>query len=352
MRTQYYDGTKLLSLSDANGRRPEIYIVTSNRTAGKTTFFGRYFMRRFLNYQEKFILLYRFVYEIDNIPDKFFKDIRSLFFPDLTMSAAKKARGVYHEIYIHDAPTAPGQLCGYALALNNADQIKKYSHLFSDVYRILFDEFQSETNHYCPDEIRKFQSVHTSIARGQGQQTRYVPVFMLSNPVSIINPYYTALGISHRLRTDTKFLKGPGYVLEQGHNETAADALQQSGFFQAFSQETDYLQYAAQGVYLNDNIAFIEKPSGRSRYLATLIYNKKEYAIREYADAGLIYCDDRPDASYKYKIAITTDDHRINYVMLKNNDLFIMTMRQLFERGAFRFRDLKCKEVIMRMISY
>ena len=27
---------------------------------------------------------------------------------------------------------------------------------------MIFDEFQSETNHYCSDEIRKFLSVHTS----------------------------------------------------------------------------------------------------------------------------------------------------------------------------------------------
>ena len=37
----YYDGTKLLSLKDINGNVPEIYICTTNRTGGKTTYFGR-----------------------------------------------------------------------------------------------------------------------------------------------------------------------------------------------------------------------------------------------------------------------------------------------------------------------
>lgn len=350
MESRYYDGTKLLSLSDLDGNRPEIYIVTSNRTAGKTTYFGRYFVNRFIKEKERFVLLYRFAYEIDNIAEKFFKDLQALFFPEYVMGSQKKARGVYHEIMLQKRGEDP-KLCGYALAINQADQIKKYSHLFSDAQRILFDEFQSETNKYCPDEIRKFQSVHTSIARGQGKQARYVPVFMLSNPVSIINPYYTALGISHRLRSDTKFLKGHGYVLEQGHNTAAADALQESGFFQAF-EKPEYLQYAAEGVYLNDNLAFVDQPRGRSRYLATVQYLGTEYAIREYPAEGILYCDTRPDASYKYKIALTTSDHRINYVMLQNNDVFISIMRRMFEKGAFRFKDLKCKEMIMRMISY
>ena len=37
----YYDGTKLLSLLDLNNKRPEIYMVTTNRTGGKTTYFGK-----------------------------------------------------------------------------------------------------------------------------------------------------------------------------------------------------------------------------------------------------------------------------------------------------------------------
>ena len=38
---QYYDGTKLLSLKDRNGKVPEIYMCTTNRTGGKTTYFNR-----------------------------------------------------------------------------------------------------------------------------------------------------------------------------------------------------------------------------------------------------------------------------------------------------------------------
>ena len=47
MEQKYYDGTKLLSLMDINGKRPEIYISTSNRSAGKTTYFNRFFVNRF-----------------------------------------------------------------------------------------------------------------------------------------------------------------------------------------------------------------------------------------------------------------------------------------------------------------
>lgn len=342
---EYYDGTKLLSMLDLNNNKPEIYLCTTNRTGGKTTYFSRLCVNRWLDKHEKFCLIYRFKYELDDCAEKFFKDIRGLFFHGKDMTSKAKAGGIFHELYLDK------ESCGYAIALNSADQIKKYSHVFSDVKRMLFDEFQSETNHYCSDEIRKFLSIHTSVARGQGEQTRYVPVYMLSNPVSIINPYYVEMGISARLRDDTKFLKGNGFVLEQGYVASASTAQKESGFNQAFAKN-EYVAYSAECIYLNDNQAFIEKPKGMGRYIATLRYKGTDYAVREYAEHGILYCDDKPDSTYPGRLTVTTDDHNINYVMLKRNAFFLENMRYFFEKGCFRFKDLRCKEAILKALAY
>ena len=341
----YYDGNKLLSLSDINGNKPEIYLCTTNRTAGKTTYFSRLCVNKFIKNQEKFCLLYRFNYELDDCADKFFKDIKGLFFPDYTMTSVSKARGIYHELFLNETS------CGYAISINNADMIKKTSHFFSDTERIMFDEFQSENNKYCPDEVTKYISVHNSIARGQSMQTRYVPVYMIGNTVSLINPYYVSMGISNRLNNNTKFLKGKGWVLEQGYVESAANALKQSGFNQAF-ESNKYIAYSTENVYLNDNQAFIDKLTAPNRYIATLKYQDKEYAIREYLSLGIVYCDNRADSTFPTKISVTTEDHNINYVMLRRADSFIKALRWYFEKGCFRFRDLKCKEALLKAISY
>ena len=342
---KYYDGTKLLSMLDINGNKPEIYMCTTNRTGGKTTYFGRLCINRFLDKNEKFGLLYRYNYELDDIVDKFYKDLGSLFFPSYTMTSKRRAKGTFQELFLNE------KSCGYALSLNNADQIKKYSHLFSDIHRMIFDEFQSETNHYCDNETKKFISIHTSIARGQGEQVRYVPVYMLSNPVSIINPYYVEMGISGRLKDDTKFLRGDGFVLEQGYIESASIEQKNSGFNRAFSKNS-YTAYSSECVYLNDNKAFVEKPTGKSKYLCTLRYKGSDVALREYTENGLIYCDDKADSSFLTRISVTTDDHNINYVMLKRNDFFLSNLRYFFEHGCFRFKDMRCKEAVLSALSY
>lgn len=341
----YYDGTKLLSLKDLDSETPEIFLCTSNRTGGKTTYFNRLCLNRFIKNKSKFMLLYRFKYELDGCAEQFYKDIGSLFFPGHEFKSECRKKGIYHELFFDKMP------CGYAVPINAADSIKKLSHLFSDTNLMYFDEFQSETNNYCPNEVEKFQSIHTSVARGQGKMVRYLPVIMVSNPVTIINPYYVQMGISHRLNEKTHFLKGHGFVLEQGYNRAAAEAQKKSGFNKAFSN-SDYLAYSAEAVYLNDNKAFIEKPKGKSYYIATIKYKNINFAVREFPEEGIIYCDDRADMTFPKKISVTTEDHNINYVMLKRNDIIIDTMRYYFEHGCFRFHDLRCKEAIMTAISY
>lgn len=342
--TKYYDGTKLLSMTDLNGKKPEIFICTSNRTAGKTTYFSRYFMNRFLKHGECFGLLYRYSYELDGVEEKFFREIGNLFFPTLEMKSVPKSRGLYRELVVNNT------VCGYALAINTAEQLKKLSHVFSDVKRLLFDEFQSENNRYCSNELTKFISLRTSIARGKGEQTRYLPVIMLSNPVSLLNPYYVSFGISDRLQENTKFLRGNGFVLEQNFNESASQAFLSSSFNQAFSSEK-YVAYAGQSIYLNDNKSFIEKMIGKSRYICTIKFQDRYYSINEFTSDGIMYCSEKVDQSFPTKIAVTTDDHSINYVMMNRYRFFIQPLRQLFDYGCFRFQNLKCKSAVMALLS-
>lgn len=344
-KTNYYDGTKLLSLKDINGKKPEVFMCTSNRSAGKTTYFNRLVVNRFIKRGEKFALLYRFNYELDGCDEKFFKDIKELFFSEYDMTAAKKMKGIYQELYLNEEP------CGYAISINSADQLKRNSHLFSDIDNIIFDEFQSEQNHYCDKEVEKFISIHNSIARGHGKQSRYVPVYMISNPVTILNPYYVAMDISTRLQKDTHFLRGDGFVLEQGYNETASAALKSSAFNRAFGS-SDYIAYSAEGVYLQDDLSFVDTPSGRGKYVATIRYAGIDYGVREYPELGIVFCDKSVDYQYPLKITVDTADHKLNYVMVSSNFILIQKLRYYFEHGCMRFKDLQAKEAILKALSF
>ena len=282
MENIYYDGTKLLNLLDLDGMRPAIYICTGNRTAGKTTYFGRYLVNRFLKHGEKFALLYRYDNRLKNCAEKFFKDIQGLFFKDHEMRSEKREDGKFYELFLDNMP------CGYVLSINSAETIKENSHYFSDIQRVLLDEYQSLNGRYVEDEIVNFRSIQTSIARGQGKQSRYVQFILLGNAISLLNPYLVAFGLHNRIKKDTKFIKSHGLVMEITLNEAAAKAQEENRFNAAFEDDS-YLLFESQNVYLDDNEAFIEKTSGKSRYLGTLTFKGKDFALRASRYAGSRY---------------------------------------------------------------
>lgn len=345
MNPTYYDGTKLLSKRDLDGNRPELYLCCGNRTGGKTTYFSRMLVNRFLTKREKFIMLLRFQTELDDISNAFFNDIKGLFFHNLDMTHQLMGKGKYALLLLDE------QICGYAVPLNAADYVKKKSHIFNDVTSMFMDEFQSETNHYASGEVTKFISLHTSVARGQGKQVRYVPVYMASNSVTLLNPYFVALGISSRLTKNASFLRGHGWVLEQAFVETASQAQKESAFNRAFSNDK-YIAYSSENIYLNDNMNFIEPVNGKNRYVATIRYKGKLFSIKEFQREGILYVDTSYDLSYPCKLSLTTEDHQLNYVMLMNNMDLVLRLRFFFTRGCFRFKNLECKEMLLNMLSF
>lgn len=333
--TNYYNGQKLLSSLDLDGNKPEIYICETNRTAGKTTYFGKFLVQNFLKTGQQFGLIYRSKVDLNNLHNKFFPDIQRLYFPSYEMRS-EMGESAYSTLYLND------NVCGYGLSLRAVDKIKQFSHLFSSVGWLLFDDFQLEDNSYLKNEVQKLISLHTSIARGHGQQARRVPIIMISNTVSLINPYFLELGISARLKSDTKFLRGHGWILEHNYIESAAKAQMESGFNRAFAGNK-YVAFSAQNVYLNDNQAFIEKPTGQSIYYLTLRYNGKEFGIRKYNGLNIIYCDKSVDPSCTIKRTVVSTDHNSDAILVSGFDPYIDYLRRAFDAGIVRFRDLECK---------
>lgn len=342
--SEFYNGTKLLSMKDITGQPPEIYLCAGNRTAGKTFFFKRMLVRRFKKTGQKFCVLVRFNYEMDGIAESFFKDIKEVAFPSDDMTMVMVGKGLYAELYLN------GEHCGYCLSLNSADTIKKYSSRFVDISGMFFDEFQSEVGKYCPSEITKFQSIHVSVARGGGKHVRYVPVYMCSNTVSILNPYYYTFGITKRLQDDTKFLRGNGWVLEQTFNENASEAILDSGFGRAFAN-SDYMQFAGNNGYLLDTNHMIEKIKEEGRYLYQLHDGANIYGVWLMKKSGLVYICEKYDPKHRVKICFRPADQDGTKILISTSAGLLKWHRANFEAGNVRFDSQSAKNSYIDMLG-
>lgn len=340
----YYNPSKLLSMKDLDGDEPNIYIVTTNRSAGKTTSFLKKSLEDFNRDGSKICLIYRYTYELNACAD-IYKDVMTLY-PEYgtEMKCITHAKGLFYEMMLDD------KSFGYAVALSNPDSLKKYSPVFAEVSTLLFDEFQSETGKYLPKEVEKIQSIYLTIARGGGSQSRNVKLVMLGNMVTIMNPYFINMGIHKRLKSDTNFMRGNGWVAEFGFNKSASESIKKNSFFKAFAQE-DYMAYSTEKVYLHDSDVFIEKPKGRARYLCTIMHDNVPYGVREYYDDGVVYISRKADNSCKQIIAFKASDHNQNTIMLNRFSYMWKNIKDAFNNGYLRFDDMKSKSAIFDILA-
>lgn len=341
MASIYYDGNRLINMLDINKQKPLIYMVSGNRSAGKTYWCKRFLLRKFIKNGSKFIVLVRFGYQLAGMADTFFGDLKDIDFKGHGMTEKCLVPNSIYALYYDGVP------CGYTVAINNADSVKRNSTLFTDCDYMFLDEFQSETGKYCPGEVNKFISIYISVARGKGEQARYVAVLMCSNTVSLLNPYYYAMKISHRIQNDTKFLRGDRWVLEVTWNESASKQIKE-GIGSVFQNQM--VNYATENVYLNDSNTFIEKPSGPGYNVCVVEYEHEQYGIWAYRD--IMYVTHKFDPKCRDKFSIDLDSHNPGTILLRKSDLIGKTLLRCYEQGVFRFQDLKCKEMLYQFFGF
>lgn len=342
--SKFYSGEKIRKLKDLDNKTPEIYIVCGNRTAGKSYDWKKFIINDYFENGNLCLLLFRFIYDMDGCIESFWGDMQREF-PGHEADAKSFGRGMYQELYVD------GKLFGFATFINAANAIKKKSSRFEKVYNVLFDEFQADDEHYADNEIEKFLSIHTSIARGNGEMSRPMRWIMISNTDSILNPYFVAMGIHKRLTPETKFLRGHGWVLEITKNENAIDAAKNNRFNQAFIG-TKYLESAMHNQYLLDSDAFIEKLStSKMRYQCTIISNNKPYGVWIDNANGYYYCNSKGDNSHYMRFVISADDHDTNTIMIKNNQYILQQWRLYYNMGRWRFENLESKNVLFDLLA-
>ena len=350
---QFYNGYKLLSRTDANGRKPEIYIAASNRSAGKTTFFNGMLLHNFLRRGSKFLLLYRRRYEITQAADGFFKDINKLFFPDLLMEQIPGTKNVFEKLYVYEKTENPNPVkyeCGYAASISAAEQIKKFSHLLSDVSVILFDEVFPENDNYLKKEIDLFMSVHDSLARGNGEMSRYLPVILVGNMISVYNPYFDALGIIDAIQLNSNFMRGDGFVIEQNFNEYSAGAHAGSAFHRALSS-ADYNAATQEKRYINTSYDMIDNAiADTGRYIITIRYNETLYSVRYNESGYFYYVSTTPDPRFRLTHAATENDIAENAIY-DPGSMYRKLLRDKFRKNQLKFKNLKCKNAAVHFIA-
>lgn len=341
--SDFYNGNKLLSLHDARDDLPELYFCCGNRTAGKTFYFKRWFVRRFLKYREKFIVFVRFLDDVSNVAPGFWADVGPICFPKHAMTQRPILHGKAAELLIDDKPA------GYVIALNDPERIKRNSALFADAERGFLDEFMSENGKYVPNELFKFNSIRLSIARGgaRGTHSRRFPVYLCSNNVTIFNPYFDYLKIAPMLQNRTRYLRGRGWVLEQTFNKTAAQAIDKN--FQTISDEEK--AYAAGNEYLLDSDVFVSDMPGEKTCLCKIRYNRKIFTVWAGFRSPFWVSAKLKSPERVPCFAVDNSDHDEGTRLISRGDEYYKRLRREYLNGNVRFESQAAKSAFLAALA-
>lgn len=336
----FYDINPMLSKKDINGDTPSMRIITGNRAGGKTHAMEEYLLSSIRKKRvRKFALLCRYKYELDDLAEGFFAT-SAWMHPGMTYETARVYKTGYSEIMLN------GIHMGYGICIGAADNLKRLSGRFHDVDICIWDEFQREDERYLPREILQLNSVISTVSRGEGKKGRFVPFFMISNFISLLSPLLSALEIEKRLKSDTTYVRGEGFVFEQ---KIVLDALKEQAGNTA-SRALTRTQYLGGSTvrYLNDRRDAIETPKGRYKYCENFSSEGNTYAILYFPDRKILHATKKVDSNFK--ICYSKDMEEISEFVLVPRH--ITMYRDYFYAGRFTFDSLEAKSALIKYISY
>lgn len=308
-----YNGHELLS------RNSLWNMVLGERGNGKTYFFKKWCIQSFKKTGHQFVWLRRYKTELKDM-DTFFTDIAKEF-PDDKFSLEGS------KFLIN------GKVMGYLMALTQ--QVTKKGVSYENVDKLIFDEVLIEKGnyHYLTNEVHTLMNLWNTICRA-----RDVRVFLISNSVSEINPYFSYFKI--RIRGHFTKVK-EDFILEYCDTEEYREAVKQTRFGR-FISDTEYGSYAINNEFIVDNHEFIEKKSNKSKNTFNVKIGKVIFGVWIDMSIGKMFISPKNNPKL-ITYCFYTDDMQPNYLMLNGRSANIKLLKNALENGCLYYENFETK---------
>lgn len=233
--------------------------------------------------------------------------------------------------------TKPDPVAGHFIPLSRYETFKSTS--YQDVYNIIFDEFIT-AERYLSNEVFKFADLCETILRHRRGR-----IFMLSNSLSLANPYFEAWGV-----------KG----LKAGFNRIADNIVIHYDCdedFSAFKKSTtvgrlfgatSWGAYAYDNDFALDDPTNIGEPAGVKETLYNLVLNGREIGV--YYVNGALYLG-KPFDGQKYTPYIEDCCKNSDVKIVDKKDRHIYNIYSWCTQNKVLYADQSTKNAIMELLQ-
>lgn len=306
------------------------YII-GNRGCGKTFWSKEWCLKDFIKTGKQFVYVRRYMSELEGgKKEKWFDDIRKNF-PNHDL----KVKGM--------TLFCDGKPCGYFMTLSTA--ITNKSVPFPDVNKIIFDEFITNDirRPYLQNEVIEFMDLLSTIIRLKSGMR----IFLLSNAISITNPYFAFYGVSKLTKRFTKPNKVT--LIEYVDNPEYKKVMRESEFGQIV-EGTVYADYAIENKFLlDDGETFIGKKTKKAYLDFNLIYRGKYYGIWVDYSVGKYFVSYNHNKQVNTYV-LTLADHRPNTMVIKGKSRILKRFIENYRLGNVWYEDVNIKNITYEMV--
>lgn len=235
------------------------------------------------------------------------------------------------------------QVIGYFSVLSVSQAQKSVAYPM--VTTMIFDEFIIENPQirYLADEVRVFNNFYLTVDRYKDKTT----VFMLSNSVSIMNPYM----LQWNIRPTSEFVKaGDGFIVchfaddSQFKNDVAQTRF---GKF-VLSTDEGYANYAIDNKFKDNHGQFLGKKTGKAEYYCTVRTEAGCFSV--WTDLPFFAVQEyRPKKEVMYCISHKCMQEGDIYV--KPNDRIMQMLRNAWRRGRMVFDSPKSRNIFTEVFK-
>ncbi len=328
----YYNYNRILTYNAL------LNFLIGERGVGKTYGAVKFVTKQFIKKNEQFAYIRRYKSDLKTSVSTFFTSvINNNEFPNYTLSAK------------HDKFFCNGAVCGYAMTLSTAQDLKSTN--FDGVKYIIFDEFiidEGQKKYYLHNEVETFLNLVETIAR-----MRDIRIFLLGNAGNVVtNPYFLYFDLSLPFNNDIKTFKDGLILLQYMNNEEYRKEKSKTKFGKLVAN-TSYEKFAIQNMDTHLNKNFLEHKQATSKFTFAFIYENETFGVWFDYVLGKVYVSKDYIQNTPFIFATTLKDHT-------ENTLFLASARRYncwknfienYQLGNVRFENQKIKNITTDLIK-
>lgn len=352
----YYHPVEIMeSLSHIKTDSEEIYgdcnlaVCIGNRTGGKTVGFALEYLRAFMDFNERSIILCR-TKEIQKKKylEKWWNKTLSI---DDDIGIVKRFKSIGTISFTEDAGFVNGEQFTYCIPISASSEVKDTGQFFNTT-TISLDEaiqpFESSLIINGKPAFNRIWEIWQTAARGWPMAIERCRIILISNSTEVDNWVFNDLGINKWFRKGAKLSKNNGIIVEKVMNDQAKEKLMESvmGRIMASSKSGKiYLESAAENKF-SDNSTFVKKKPMDFSKLMLQIKTEGIYLGLFDTEESIHIEQIRRDK--RSSIVCNNPREQEEDVIFSASGKEELMIRQMFENGVLTFGSQRAKNAALR----